>query len=163
MNQSVQIFIYQLINENPDMSRFSISLWEKKNRTCPDFYLLIEYLKSTPVHIWDFWYKILIPDLSEFEFRARPDWFFFNWIFEIRTCPDFNFGLQILSSLMTLLGSDWDSYIIVAQDSPQWFYWLSSVKVCNKLSLFCCIIWGWTLIWFLWKRKNLERIGVPKR
>ena len=84
MNQSVQIFIYQLINENPDMSRFSISLCEKKNSdvsgflfinwifkiwTCPDFI-------SGRVQIWNFWWKILNLDLSEFQFRTRPDFFF---------------------------------------------------------------------------------------
>ena len=107
MNQSVQIFIYQLINENPDMSRFSISHCEKKNSdvsrflfinwifkiwTCPDFI-------SGRVQIWNFWWKILNLDLSEFQFRTRPDFFFFNWKFEIWTCPDINSGLQILSSL----------------------------------------------------------------
>ena len=77
MNQSVQIFIYQLINENPDMSSFSISLCEKKIRTCPDFYLSIEYLKSGLV-------QISYLDVSRFEI--------FDGKFWIRTCPNFNFG-----------------------------------------------------------------------
>ena len=33
----VQIFIFTLKIKNLDVSRFSISLWEKKIRTCPDF------------------------------------------------------------------------------------------------------------------------------
>ena len=91
MNQSVQIFIYQLINENPDMSRFSISHCEKKIRTCPDFYLSIEYLKSGLV-------QISYLDLSRFEI--------FDGKFWIWTCPNFNFGhVQIFFSSIEHLKS----------------------------------------------------------
>ena len=88
MNQSVQIFIYQLINENPDMSSFSISLCEKKIRTCPDFYLSIEYLKSGLV-------QISYLDVSRFEIFDRK--------FRIWTCPNFNFGhVRIFFSIENL-------------------------------------------------------------
>ena len=103
MNQSVQIFIYQLINENPDMSRFSISHCEKKIRTCPDFYLSIEYLKSGLV-------QISYLDVSRFEI--------FDGKFWIWTCPNFNFGhVQIFFFQLKIWNLDLSRYQFWTSDS----------------------------------------------
>ena len=50
-------------------SGFLFINWIFKIWTCPDFI-------SGRVQIWNFWWKILNLDLSEFQFRTRPDFFF---------------------------------------------------------------------------------------
>ena len=102
----VRIFFFQLKIWNPDASGFFIFNWKIKIRTCPDFrfpmeklksglddvtnfaspdwYLSMEKYKSGRVRISIFSWKISNPDVSGFSF--------INEKFQIRTCPDFNFG-----------------------------------------------------------------------
>ena len=87
---------------------FQFLFVKKKIRTCPDFYLSIEYLKSGLV-------QISYLDVSRFEI--------FDGKFWIWTCPNFNFGhVQIFFFQLKIWNLDLSRYQFWTSDSHVKFH-----------------------------------------